>query len=237
MDEQRVEINGYSFNEEMGIAAKKEKTAIGVLSRKLDMDKPQTVMTVYKQIIHQKLFHTQVGYDFLKGLQNYLITNPEINNEDIESIEIESPIELMDALEVMGARKPDANVQNKSDEIEDGKFQKRAKTFMISTIVLGIVVILMFVITLTAKVPTVINYKSVLNDQYSSWEQELNKREEELSLKEQELTNQANKNADTKTKGQTNTNKNTNTNTDTNTNNRMTTEDERDTDTETNTND
>lgn len=184
MVEERIEINGYSFGQEMGIAAKKEKTAIGVLSRKLDMNNPQSVMKVYKQIIHQKLFHTQVGYDFLKGLQNYLITNPEINNDEIEKIEIDTPEESVSAIynivqKTEGAATGSAK-KSKMSSKDGEKYYKRANIFMASTIVLAVCVFLMFVITLTANVPTIFNYKAVLNDKYSAWEQDLTERENAL---------------------------------------------------------
>lgn len=190
MDSERVIINGYSFDQGMGVAAKKEKTAIGVISRKLDMDKPETVLKVYKQIISQKLFHTQVGYDFLKGLQNYLITNPEINNDEIECIEIDSPEESLEAINHVMAKTSGGNATSKAKKAEDGKYKKRAKIFMSTTIILIVCVVMMFAITLTANVPTIVNYKSVLNDQYSQWEQSLTEKENRLMELEKQLNGQ-----------------------------------------------
>lgn len=183
-DTTRIEINGYSFEHDMGLAAKKEQTAIEYLTKQLDMNVPQTVMKVYKQIISQKLFHTQVGYDFLKGLQNYLFTNPEISNDDIDTIEIDSAIESMEAINAARIKRGEAAIGvdiptngKKTVGKADGKYRVRARIFLSTTIILLITVIAMFVITLTAKVPTVLNYQTVLNDRYEQMVKELENRQ------------------------------------------------------------
>lgn len=183
-DPTRIEINGYSFERDMGIEARKEKRAIEIITKQMDMNVPDTVLKVYKQIISQKLFHTQVGYDFLKGLQNYLYMNPEISNESIDTIDIDSPEESMEALNAARAKRGEKTQDLKKNiTATSGKYMLRAKIFLCTTIILLITVVAMFAITLTAKVPTVINYEKVLNDRYSVWEQELTQRENNLKGK------------------------------------------------------
>ena len=184
----RIEMNGYSFEHDMGIEARKEQRAIEYLTKQLDMNVPETVMKVYKQIISQKLFHTQVGYDFLKGLQNYLITNPEIDNAKVDTIEIDSPEEAIAALNAARAKRGEKQKtliteDGTEDKKDNSKYKTRERIFMSTTIILGLTVIAMFIITLTAKVPTVLNYEKQLNDYYSQWEQRLTERENALEQK------------------------------------------------------
>lgn len=186
-DPTRIEIDGYSFDRDMGIEAKREQKAVEVMTKRLDMNKPDTVLRAYKQITSQKLFHTQVGYDFLKGMQNYLITNPEIDNSEIYPIDIDSPEESLMAMNLAREKRGEkAKTGKKGPKANDSS---RTKIFMATTIILGITVVAMFIITLTAKVPTVLNYERVLIDRYSNWEQELNEREEILNAKEAAILN------------------------------------------------
>lgn len=186
-DPTRIEIDGYSFDRDMGIEAKREQKAVEVMTKRLDMNKPDTVLRAYKQITSQKLFHTQVGYDFLKGMQNYLITNPEIDNSEIYPIDIDSPEESLMAMNLAREKRGEkAKTGKKGSKANDSS---RTKIFMATTIILGITVVAMFIITLTAKVPTVLNYERVLIDRYSNWEQELNEREEILNAKEAAILN------------------------------------------------
>lgn len=185
MDNDRIEMNGYSFHRDMGLEAKKEQSAIEYLTKQLDMNEPSTVMKVYRQIISQKLFHTQVGYDFLKGLQNYLVTNPDIDNTQIDTIEIDSPEEMLKAINLSRAKRGERAVSAVTDEMSRDlkKFKalkRRSGIFLTTTIILIAMVAAMFVITLTAKVPTVLNYRENLNDYYSSWDQALTERENAL---------------------------------------------------------
>lgn len=195
-DNDRFEMNGYSFDRDMGFEARKEAKAIEYLTKQLDMNVPETVMKVYKQIISQKLFHTQIGYDFLKGLQNYLYTNPNIDNSDIDTIEIDSAEESLKALNESRLKRGEAALKiggtatakgKKSSVNEDGKYKLRSKMFLVTTIVLLLTVISMFIITFTSKVPTILNYEKVLNDKYSLWEQELTERENDLRKKENDF--------------------------------------------------
>lgn len=191
-DPTRIEIDGYSFDRDMGIEAKREQKAVEVMTNRLDMNKPDTVLRAYKQITSQKLFHTQVGYDFLKGMQNYLITNPEIDNSEIYPIEIDSPEEslmAMNAAREKRGEKAKSMPGKKGSKSSQGDSGSKAKIFMATTIILGITVVAMFIITLTAKVPTVLNYEKVLLDRYSVWEQELNEREAEVNAKEALILN------------------------------------------------
>ncbi len=184
-DTSRVEINGYSFEKDMGIEAKKEQRAIEFLTKQLDMDVPNTVLKVYKQIIRQQLFHTPIGYDFLRGLQNYLYTNPDIDNNDIETIKIDSPEEAIIAMNEAKAKRTGGDKKPKvalsMKDIENaGKYKTKAIIYFSTTIILLLAVIAMFVITFTAKVPTVLNYEKVITDRYAEWEQDLTERENSL---------------------------------------------------------
>ena len=53
--------------------------------------------------------------------------------------------------------------------------------------ILVIMVILMFVISLTGRAPTILNYRSKVQNEYSEWEEELKAREDLIQEREHEL--------------------------------------------------
>jgi len=52
----------------------------------------------------------------------------------------------------------------------------------------------MFFITLSSDLPTIVNYRTRLNNEYASWDEELKEREAALDLREKELMEREMKN-------------------------------------------
>lgn len=64
------------------------------------------------------------------------------------------------------------------------KYRRRAGNRLIIIIILLFVVAAMFIISLSSDLPTIVNYKTKIINQYSSWEDELNQREKDLDQRE-----------------------------------------------------
>ncbi len=80
-------VKDYKFEtEKEAKEAQSELKAVEYLRTKVDMNQPQAALEIYRQLIDQDIFHTIVGYDFLKGLQNFLRTSPAVDNKDIPQI-------------------------------------------------------------------------------------------------------------------------------------------------------
>lgn len=80
-------VKDYRFEtEEEAREAKSELKAVDFLRTKIDMNEPEAALAIFKQLIDQDIFHTIVGYDFLKGLQNFLRSSAAIDNADIPQI-------------------------------------------------------------------------------------------------------------------------------------------------------
>ncbi|MBQ2577298.1 MAG: hypothetical protein II566_08510, partial [Lachnospiraceae bacterium] len=52
-------------------------------------------------------------------------------------------------------------------------------------------VVFMFVLTVSSGSPNILNYKTKLENEYASWDENLQKREEEVKKKEEELLRKA----------------------------------------------
>ncbi len=175
-------VNGFLFSttEEVN-AAKKEAKAVVYLEERLKGRSPEEAKSMYTQIMDQGLFHTAVGYSFLKELQDSLKAS---GIEDLVPIRVDKSLEISGRPEV----KPDAGSSpNPRLEQKLKNTRMQLKSMRAVAIVCMVMVVAMFAITLTSKSPTIINYESKILDKYASWEQELTQREAEVSAKEAEL--------------------------------------------------
>ena len=66
----------------------------------------------------------------------------------------------------------------------------KMKNLYLAVGVLVLLIIAMFLLTLTGKNPNIINYRNAVINEYSDWQKDLEQREAELRKKEAELNNE-----------------------------------------------
>ena len=181
MSEQRP-VSGFLFSTTDEInAAKKEAKAVVYLEERLKGRSTGEAKTMYDQILSQGLFHTVVGFAFLKDLQDTLRTSGVTELSpipvDMTIIKTEAAPPVADA-----GSSPNPRLEKKLKNT-----QAQLKTMRIVAIVCMIMVVAMFAITLTSKSPTIIDYESKLLNKYATWEQELSQREQAVSEREAQL--------------------------------------------------
>ena len=99
--------------------AKKEKEGIRFIREKSAMDGPEAVLKLYNRMIQQNLFETAVGYTYLKDLQEYLLSVPEISREDILPIRVRHPVSVREAAQQKeGGKAPEKNKEEKEKRQE-----------------------------------------------------------------------------------------------------------------------
>lgn len=179
----RITVNGFVFeNLAEAEQAKKEAEGVTYIRAKLNMDEPESVLEIYNKMVQQELFETAVGYAYLSDLQNYLLSIPFIEKENILPIQVLHP-----ALEESLQRRAKMTASAKEPEVLNVDFKKR---FQIASFICGILVVCvvaMFIIMGTTNNATVLNYENELINRYEAWEQELLEREAAVSEKEEEL--------------------------------------------------
>ncbi len=80
-------VKDYKFEtEQEAKEAQSELRAVDYLRTKINMDEPEAALEIFKQLLDQDIFHTIVGYDFLKSLQNFLRTSASVDNAAIPQI-------------------------------------------------------------------------------------------------------------------------------------------------------
>ena len=169
-------VDGFVFREEeLYQQAKREAEGIRYIRNKTNMDNPKMVFQVYQRIIEQKLFETTVGIGYLRELQEYLMVAPGISPEEIVPI----PVEEVVRQEFVPVRERKVPAKKQSSGA--------LRLSVAGNIVLVLLVIAMFILTLTSRLPNILNYEENLLNKYSAWEEQLQERERQIQLRESEL--------------------------------------------------
>ena len=149
----------------------REQQAVDYIKANANLSELAVVEKIYQQLSKQGTFQTAIGLGFLQELETLLL--PEEEPEP----EVSKPTMKMYTKEEVVAELKKAKT----------KQQKKVQILTVSTVILAIMVVVMLGISMTSKLPTVLNYKDMVTDEYASWETELRNREEEVRRREQEL--------------------------------------------------
>ncbi len=187
MDEkQEWRIGGYVFfTEKDAQLAKAEEKRIKYLEDRIDYSKPENILYVYEKSIHERIFRTPVGLEYLRAMRSFLLEQESIDAEGV------SPVPFYGTIgEIADKQAPLENVDAKPLQQKQDKQEKRKAGYTISVILnvlLALAICAMFGISLNSDNPNVLNYEKSLKNKYASWEQELTQREQAVREKEKEL--------------------------------------------------
>ena len=91
-------VDGFLFeNEDLMKEAKKEAEGVRYMKARVDLQYPDRVLQIYQRMITQEMFQTQIGYAYLRELQDYLYTMPQIANDDVPPIPVHMTVRVSDA--------------------------------------------------------------------------------------------------------------------------------------------
>lgn len=182
-DNHDLSVGGFLFfTENDARIAEAELKKIEYLESRIDYSRPESILLVYEKTIHERIFMTPVGLQYLKGLQDYLLAQPGINREDVPDIPLYSTF----GAKIRAQDKPAKNRIKSSPEERD-RARSRFLISVVLNVLLTLAIISMFWISLKSDNPNIINYERNLTNKYASWEQELTEREQQIRKKELEL--------------------------------------------------
>ena len=177
--QETYEAGGFVFRtKKEAELAQREIEGTKYLRQKLDMENPNAVFSIYQNLIEQDLFETPVGYCFLKELRDYLLMIPAISNEEVLAIPIRYPQTEEEEKKQKKEQKKEEQRKERQKEKEKAKNRKEQKKE--GKNYKGL-------LAATSDNVNILNYENKLIDKYSSWEQELEEREQAVKEQEQEL--------------------------------------------------
>ena len=177
-NEERLIVDGYLYgNEEDVKLAREEKKKAEYLEERINYEDLQATLKIYQKAVQDKIFKTPAGFEFLKKMRNEMIKRgmPE------DSV---SGVPLYKTFSREEEKKPIRVFQVKQSD----KGMKEMLRFSLwANIALILIVIGMFVITITGENVNIMNYRHKIENEYSIWQQELEEREAAVKAKEAEL--------------------------------------------------
>ncbi len=196
-------VGGIAFGDKAEAEkAESEARRIEALNTRIDYSNPRAVGSLYQKAQANRVFKTPIGVSYMLRLREFLAESgvpeqqiPPVDLTDIPSKPQEDTAGEGGAEAVGADEAVDKAMLAKREKVFEARL--RSQKSMISRqlgvikmqwavmAVMGLMIIAMFIISLTGNNPTIINYRSKILNQYAQWEQELTERENALSLKEQ----------------------------------------------------
>lgn len=164
-------VDGYLFaTEKQAQEAKKELEGIKFLQRNNDMKDAKVLVQIYNRLLEQGLFHTPIGLNYLKYLQNAIRAG---GGEDVAPIPVRKG--RTDDHDSMQFRK---NMKELNDV--GNVYRKRFRVAMFVISLLSACLVFMICVAATTDQPNILNYEDKIVNKYEQWEQELERREQDL---------------------------------------------------------
>ena len=175
-------VNGFTFGSADDVElAETELSTVKYIDKKIENRSADTILSVYQGVIERKMLRTPIGYSYLHDLQKRMIRGgiPKENIQGIPMFQVFSESKFTDE-----PRERTTYVQKKKKKDE---LRSKNRMLVIVNLILVAIIIALFVITLNASNPNILNYRKAITNEYSSWEQELTEREKAVREKEREL--------------------------------------------------
>lgn len=186
-------LDGFVFRDgETYDAAARDQQIIAYLQKQVDLTNAEAARRVYEQAISQDLFSTVVGFTFLKELQEALLQEGTVSRAELSPIPVKTPEKketpAPEAAVPAGAKeRKTVRAEERAYRQADSRYRKRYRASFVLNIILAAAIAAMFFILLSSNLPTIVNYRTKIINEYSSWKAELDDREKALDAREQEL--------------------------------------------------
>ncbi len=180
MNEDELVVGGYRFGTVADAeTARMEQKKIVNVEQHLDYRKPENVLLVYNKAIDNRVFLTPLGISYLHRMQDQMV-KCGVPKEKIKPIPMYATF----------SNKTENNSSIRRSMTSRGQkmeFKGRFFTSVCVNVLLAAALAAMIVLAYVSDVPTIVNYKTAILNEYSAWEQELTDREQAVREAERAL--------------------------------------------------
>lgn len=181
-EKNELEVGGFRFGSyEDAKAALREMKNAQYLDERVSTMSAKQLEAVYNRMLDQKVFNTPVGWEYLKYLRAQM-EKAGMNTDELRPISLYTT--FVTDKEDNKSYEHVAKMYIKPPKSELQKVKRSFRFSVLLNFFLVILVIAMFIITLSSPSPNILNYKTAIENKYASWEQELTERENAVRAKE-----------------------------------------------------
>ena len=178
--EQVLVVEGYRFATVADAeTARLEKKKIDNLEQHLDFRNLQNVLMVYNKAIDNRVFLTPLGLGYLQRMQGQLL-KCGVPEEKIRPVPLYAT--FSNKSESSGSIERSLGAGGEKPEYK-GRFVTSVCINVLLAAAIGAVILL----SMRSDLPTIVNYKTAIVNEYSEWEQELQERERAVREAEKAL--------------------------------------------------
>lgn len=180
-NKEELTVGGFIFHSKQDAElARQEEEKIEYINKRLNYNKPEHVLNVYRKALENRAFKTPVGYQYLYKLKEYLEAN-------IDGPEKAPPIPLYTTFDHSFREDLSPARERIKGRKKGSPIVARYRFSIVMNLLLTVMIIIMFVIAVNSSRPNILNYEHNLQNKYAAWEQELRQREEYVREKERAL--------------------------------------------------
>lgn len=178
--EESLVVDGYRFATVADAeTARLEKKKIDNLEQHLDFRNTQNVLMVYNKAIDNRVFLTPLGSAYLQRLRGQLI-KCGVPEEKVRPVPLYAT--FSNKTENSGSIRRSLEARGVRPEYR-GRFVTSACINVLLAAAIGALILL----SLRSDLPTIVNYRTAIVNEYSEWEQELSERERAVREAERAL--------------------------------------------------
>ncbi|MDE6847258.1 MAG: hypothetical protein K2J99_16045 [Lachnospiraceae bacterium] len=179
-NEDELIVGGYRFGTVADAeTARMEQKKIANVEQHLDYHKPQNVLLVYNKAIDNRVFLTPLGMSYLHRMQQQMV-KCGVPKEKIKPI----PMYATFSNKTENNSSIRRSVTSRGTKVE---FKGRFITSVCVNLLLAAALTAMLILSFVSDVPTIVNYRTAVENEYSEWEQELSDREQAVREAERML--------------------------------------------------
>lgn len=179
-NEEELVVGGYRFGTVADAeTARMEQKKVVSVEQHLDYHNPQNVLLVYNKAIDNKVFLTPIGMAYLHRMQTQL-AKCGVPQEKIKPIPLYATFSNKTANNSSIRHSIEARMPRP-------EYKARFITSVLINVLLAVALTALIVLSLDSDVPTIVNYRTAIVNEYSEWEQELQEREQTVREAEREL--------------------------------------------------
>ena len=179
-NEGELVVEGYRFATIADAeTARMEKKKIDNLEQHLDFQNVQNIMLVYNKAIDNRVFLTPLGMAYLHKIQTQMV-RCGVPEDKIRPIPLYATFSYK--TENSGSIRRSFEARR-----EKAEYKGQFITSVCINVLLAIAIAALIFISLRSDIPTIINYRTAIVNEYSEWEQELSERERAVREAERAL--------------------------------------------------
>ncbi|MDO5294740.1 MAG: hypothetical protein Q4F05_18540 [bacterium] len=175
-------VEGFSFHNKLEYEkAAKEQESIAYIKANSDFSNAKSALKIYMNLVEKDLFSTVVGYAFMENLRRHVVSQKIVPENMIPAV----PVAKQSSFKGKEGEVTDKSMKELKEKYEKVSYKRSISMYL--NVFLIMIVAAMFAITYYSPKNNEDAAREKIQNEYSSWKQQLEEKEQELEEREADL--------------------------------------------------